>query len=386
MSFAQTSHRFSPAPFLQRFAPAFLGWTLVGLFFATRLYFVYEMSEKAISWKQALFWSLLDWYLWALLSLIIFRASRTFALGRGAPPRNLLVHLGLSLLLAIVHSSAYGTAIWIANPLPAETVTVASLVQSLFVGKFHIGVLTYWVLILLRLTFDYHRRYREEELRVSRIEAELARAELQALKMQLRPHFLFNTLNAVSALMHSDVAAAERMLANLSDFLRLTLEQGGVQEVSLKQELEFLKRYLEIEKTRFADRLCVEMDIDPEVLEAQVPNLILQPLVENAIRHGIAAASTAGRISIAAHRENGALRLEVQDDGPGLPQSGASPREGVGLKNTRARLRQLYGSEQSLSLENGRGGGLKVSLRLPFQRSGSDRRGRHSETRSHPRA
>jgi sensor histidine kinase YesM len=368
---------------LKELGPAFLVWTFVGLFFATRLYFVYQMSEHPITWKQALPWSLLDWYLWAALSPIVFRASRAFGLGKRIRVRNVLIHIGLSVLLATLHSAVYGTAIWILKPVPAEEITVTTLIQGLFLGKFHIGVSTYWVLILLRHTFEYYRRYREKELRVSRVETQLAQAQLHALKMQLHPHFLFNTLNAISALMHRDVNAAERMVARLSDFLRLTLESRGVQEVSLKQELEFLRRYLEIEKTRFADRLQVEMNIEPGTLDARVPNLILQPLVENAIRHGIAASSLAGKIEIAARKSNGSLHLQVRDDGPGLPPgSSRPPREGVGLSNTRARLQQLYGSSHELELENGRTGGLWVRLRIPFDRIARPESARHPEDSS----
>jgi two-component sensor histidine kinase len=347
---------------------ALAGWTLVALFFANRLYFSSQLTRQPISWAQAVSWSFLDWYLWAALSPLIFGASRRFALGRGTPVRNVFVHLLLSLALTVVHSAVYGAIVWNAQWVPAHEATLTGLVQGLFLGKFHLGVVTYWVLVVLRHTFDFYTRYREEELRGSRMEAQLAQAQLQALRMQLHPHFLFNTLNAVSALMHRDLDAAERMLARLSDFLRLTLETGGAHEVPLRQELDFLRRYLEIEQTRFADRLDVRVDVEPVTLDARVPNLILQPLVENAIRHGVARSSAAGRIEIAAHRRNGSLLLEVRDDGPGLPEGADRPeREGVGLTNTRARLRQLYGATSHLTLANRREGGLHVTLTLPFR-------------------
>jgi sensor histidine kinase YesM len=349
-----------------------VGWTLVWLFFSQRLYYAYQMSEHPITWGQALTWSFLDWSLWAALSPLIFRWSRRWGLVRANRVRNFLRHFGLSVLLATLHTLVYGTAVWIAKPVPQENLSIPTFAKLLLMGKFHIGVITYWVLVLLRYSLDYYRRYRREELRVSRIETQLAQAELQALRMQVHPHFLFNTLNAISALMHRDVEAAERMLARLSDFLRLTLETNGLQEVSLRQELDFLRRYLEIEQTRFADRLRVEMNIDPGTLDARVPNLILQPLVENAIRHGIAPSSSAGTVAIAAHRENGTLRLEVRDDGPGLPEGSPVPhREGVGLSNTRARLHQLYGNASRLDLTNARSGGLIVSVDIPFRSAAS---------------
>ena len=347
---------------------ALAGWTLVALFFANRLYFSSQLTRQPISWPQALSWSFLDWYLWAGFSPLVFRASKRFPLGRGAPLRNVFVHLLFSLGFTVLHSAIYGAIVWNVQWVPAQEASLAGLVQGLFFGKFHFGVVTYWVLVVLRHTFEFYTRYREEELRVSRMETQLAQAQLHALRMQLQPHFLFNTLNAISTLMHRDVDAAERMLARLSDFLRLTLESGTVHEVSLRQELDFLRRYLDIEQTRFPDRLDVRVDVESSLLEARVPNLILQPLVENAIRHGVARSAAAGRIEICAHRQNGTLRLEVSDDGPGLPPGTNRPaREGVGLTNTRARLAQLYGPASRLELANRSEGGLHVTLTIPFR-------------------
>jgi len=358
----------TPARRLPAAALAVVGWTLVALFFANRLYFSSQLTQAPITWAQAISWSFLDWYLWAALSPFVFRASRRFGLGRGTPVRHVFVHLLLSFAFTVIHSTIYGSIVWNVQWVPAHEASLTGLVQGLFFGKFHLGVVTYWVLVVLSHTFAFYTRYREEELRVSRMEAQLAQAQLQALRMQLHPHFLFNTLNAISALMHRDIAAAERMLARLSDFLRLTLESGGAPEVPLRQELDLMRRYLEIEQTRFADRLDVRVDVEPTTLEARVPNLILQPLVENAIRHGVARSAAAGRIEIAAHRHNGSLLLEVSDDGPGLPADAVRPaREGVGLTNTRARLAQLYGPSSRLDFANRSEGGLHVTLTIPFR-------------------
>jgi LytS/YehU family sensor histidine kinase len=182
--------------------------------------------------------------------------------------------------------------------------------------------------------------------------------------MQLQPHFLFNTLHSISALMHRDVEAADRMLTRLSDLLRLTLESASTPEVPLSRELDFLDAYLEIQQTRFEERLEVVRDIDPLALDALVPNLLLQPLVENAIRHGVANRTTGGRVEISARRENGRLTLSVRDDGPGLsPNAG----QGVGLSNTRARLEHLYGEAQSLALANDPAGGVRVTVVAPYR-------------------
>src|SRR5262249_40591374 len=191
------------------------------------------------------------------------------------------------------------------------------------------------------------------ELKASQLEARLAQAQLQALKMQLHPHFLFNTLHAISALMRKDVEEADRMITRLSDLLRLTLENVGAQEATLRQELEILGRYLEIEQRRFGDRLQVKMEIEPETLDARAPNLILQPLVENAIRHGIAPRSAPGLIEIRASRAGDKLELQVRDNGVGLPTDHREPiKEGVGLANTRARLEQLYGAAYRFEVNN----------------------------------
>jgi LytS/YehU family sensor histidine kinase len=232
------------------------------------------------------------------------------------------------------------------------------------------GVMLYWLILLISYSFNYQRRYREGEVRATRLEAQLAQAQLQALKMQLHPHFLFNTLHSISALVHKNADAADKMIARLGDFLRLTLENSGAQEVSLGQELEFLKCYLEIERIRFEDRLTVQMNIEPQTLDARLPNLILQPIVENAIRHGISPRTTAGRIEIEARRLNGTLQVQVTDNGPGLPSdssSGSIVKAGVGLANTQARLKQLYGSEHRLDLANAASGGLTVILEIPFR-------------------
>ena len=188
------------------------------------------------------------------------------------------------------------------------------------------------------------------------------------LEMQLQPHFLFNTLHAISTLMHRDVQGADRMMSRLSDLLRLTLDNGDEQEVPLKKELEFLEGYLEIEQIRFQDRLTIKRDVDPEVLDARVPNLILQPLVENAIRHGIEPRLGPGVVEISCHRSNGRLEIRIRDNGPGIPKASQGRfKEGIGLSNTRARLEQLYSKSFHFNLETPANHGLSVTLSIPYQ-------------------
>jgi sensor histidine kinase YesM len=240
-----------------------------------------------------------------------------------------------------------------------------------FAFNFHINLLTYWVILGFSYMLDSYRQVRDRELRASQLEAQLTKANLQALKMQLQPHFLFNTLNAISSLMHKNIRDADRVVARLGDLLRYSLETEGEQEVALSEELDFLRRYLEIEQIRFGDRLNVRVNAEAEVLPARVPNLILQPLVENAIRYGIGNRGKGGRIEITAEREEEALWLSVKDDGPGLSGNGKSNSdggyvEGVGLHNTRSRLQQLYGDNQELRLLNGTNRGLEVRLKIPY--------------------
>ena len=212
---------------------------------------------------------------------------------------------------------------------------------------------------------NYYHIYREGELRASRLRTQLAQSQLEALKMQVHPHFLFNTLHSISALLSKDSEAARRMITRLGDFLRLTLENAGTMEVTLRQELEFLNGYLEIERVRFQDRLTTTIEVDPEVLNVHVPNLILQPIVENAMRHAVAR-SNAGLVEITAFARNGSVRIEVKDNGPGLGSDQKSRgSKGVGLANTQARLTNLYGTDTMFELQNRASGGLTVIFEVP---------------------
>jgi two-component sensor histidine kinase len=341
----------------------FIVWTLVGLFFASQTYLAYKYSSGEPHLVPILKFVLSDWYIWALLAPGIIWFSRKFAFEREHRGRNLGLHVLASVAAAVLH--------WSLNNLCRHYVLGFPGSISLAYA-FHSSVVTYWILVGTTWGYDYYVRYRQGELRAAQLSVQLAQAQLQALRTQLHPHFLFNTLNAISALVHRNPEAADRMVARLSDLLRLTIEGIGVQEVPLAKEIDFLTGYLEIEKTRFADRLTVDMQIAPEALAARTPYLILQPLVENAIRHGIAPRSQPGQVAICAHRENGFLVLEVSDNGAGLaPGLTAPAREGVGLSSTRARLEKLYGQRQRFEMKNGPSGGFVVTLTIPFQSAGS---------------
>lgn len=358
---------------------AFAGWTLIGLFFSLQIYLLFNVLEGApFPWWRAITSTLPDWYLWALLSIFIIRLSQRFPLDRESWRRGLLVHLPASLLVPLLQLTLAVTILHfltMRNLLPPRTWLARFRVNFFYYYQW--GVLTYWVIVGASHALKYYRSLRERTLRASQLEAQLAQArlqvteaQLQALKMQIQPHFLFNTLQNISALLAEDATAADRMIALLGDFLRLTLANSGAQTVSLQQELEFLRRYLEIEQVRFQDRLSTQLNIEPQTLAAQVPNLILQPIIENAIKHGLAQQLTEGRIEVHAIRRENWLCVEVRDNGVGIPapsEANGTPREGLGLANTRARLQRLYGVAQRLTLSNVAAGGVVVTLEIPWQ-------------------
>jgi len=340
---------------------AFGFWTFLGLSFASQFYISSAKAGNEVSWKLAISYALGDWYVFAVLSIPVVQLARRFRFEAGRWPVSLVAHVFASGVFSLGYMVLRA---WVGQWQSAAS--FAEAFKHLLVKTWHYNLLIYWVIVAVSQAFEYYRKYRERELRASELEKRLVQAKLQALQMQLNPHFLFNALHSISSLMHKDVEAADRMIMRLGDLLRAALEGSDTQEVDLRQELEFLKRYLEIEQTRFGNRLTVKMEIAPETLEAQVPNLILQPLVENAIRHGIEPRSKPGYVELRAQRQNGALILEVCDNGSGLVQ-GEPVREGVGLSNTRARLRELYGDAHQFELRPGPSGGLVVHVMIPFR-------------------
>ena len=227
----------------------------------------------------------------------------------------------------------------------------------------------YFVTVGVAQVVSYYATLRERETQSSRLEARLAQAQLEILRSQMEPHFLFNALNSIATLTRTDPASAERMTLKLAAFLRVSLDCAGSQEIPLKQELDFLQNYLDIQQTRFRERLTVHLEVDPNLLSAPVPSLILQPLVENAIRHGIAKSAAPGCVDICAARDNGSMKIEIVDSGAGGPLNGIEEREGFGLRNTRARLNQLYGERHHFQLEKTAAGGYRASFTIPLPAS-----------------
>jgi len=337
-------------------------WTGVGLFFGMRSYvnsllFGIPKDPKAI-WMLG---NLADAWYWALLTFPIFWLALRFRFTRRGWPLALAVHA------AGASAAALGNVLFNMGVSMLLDPSDPPAFGSYFRGTFYTDFQWYLLLVGAAYTVDYYRRLRAREVHSARLGESLAAARLEALKMQIQPHFLFNTLHTISELVHEDPDAAERMIVRLADLLRLTVDNAQTHEVTLSQEVAFLDAYLEIQRTRFQDRLQVEVSMGPGTEEARVPNLVLQPLVENAIRHGAASLGGLGRITVRSERRGGRLRMEVHDNGPGphpAPRPGG--RQGVGVRNTRERLEQMYGPGGRLELTHCPVGGTVAAVEIPF--------------------
>lgn len=357
---------------LPRFALILAAWLVPALLSAFSSYMQSRLSNERPDWGWVLFAGV-DWLLYAVLTPAVFRISRRFPLQREGRARRIALHiacalgmcvawatLGQFLRLVIFHTAAGFTMMkfwrelenWIFTTLPFGT-----------------GV--YFALVGIEQGLAYMAQARQREAQAARLTAQLAEARLGALRMQLNPHFLFNSLNAITVLVRDqNTEAASRMLELLSDVLRLVLRSEASPETRLSTELHFLERYLAIEQVRFSDRLRTRVEVNVAIRRAAVPQFILQPLVENAVRHGISRRTDAGLLEITAQRDGDTLVLTVRDNGPGLGP--AAPASGVGLVNTRARLAALYGDRASLEIANAAGGGAAVTIRLPYHEAEDD--------------
>ena len=342
-------------------------WSAVGLIFSFISYLL--LANQKTRFMDSLRYNLTHFYLWAVLSLLLFQFSRRFRVEfNPLKLRNLLLHIPVILTFAAIHQTAQISTFWYLSlrfrpPFP----TLGECYRSYFGIGFYLDVIIAALIVVAVHAIFYYRDLRASELEQASLKARLAEAQLKALKMQLHPHFLFNTLHSISSLVLEDSAKANKMIARLGDFLRLTLDSSEQQMVTLKEEMDFLRCYLEIEQVRFGDRLSVDYEIEPSALTGHLPHLILQPVVENAIQHAIAPRLTPGRIDIEAKRLDGLLRVAVSDTGPGAaPTNKPTEGHGRGLSNVRARLRETYGARFRFETENIPEGGLKVIMEVPF--------------------
>lgn len=351
-------------PRWKSWALAFGFWTLLALSYAVSNCLSRLSEGEMPMWGSMATWYLTGFWMWMLLVPVLAWLGRSTA-NRGWGGL-FLVHLPACVVTALAHVFVQTSVFWVAFGTTMKDVhTFAEYFRAEFVFDFYMALLTYWIIFAVLRGMESRRHLRHEQLRSAQLESQLAHSYLQSLRMQLQPHFLFNTLNAISALALADPLQARLMIARLGDLLRLTLEEHHAQQVPLARELEFVRCYLDIQRIRFRDRLETRFDVSDDALRAAVPSMILQPLVENALRHGLSDRTSRGNLSVEARREDEHLRVCIEDDGLGLPPGGGI--EGVGLGNTRARLGALYGELAQLKLSKREGGGTCAELRIPFR-------------------
>ena len=356
----------------KRSVPLLALWGLLVLFFSTRT----EVRGEPfvwipITWAQALKISIAQWSAWGALALVIIWIDRRLPVEKDALVRRFLWHVPLSLIFTVAYTYL-NNAILIALQGPRDASLLAGGVLTTSWRVIHRnGTFFYWVIVGTYIAVDYQNHLKDRLIRTAELERLLSQARLNVLRTQLQPHFLFNALNAISAHVEDDPKTARLMLERLGDLLRISLDHVDRHEIRLDQELAFVEKYLQLQAMRFEDRLSVGMNLDPAALHALVPPFILQPLVENAVRHGTAARSAHGTITVDAKRANGSVHLAVRDNGPGLPVGWSLERnQGIGLANTRERLRHLYGEgNQSLTVSPDPEGGVRVDLSIPFHSS-----------------
>jgi two-component system LytT family sensor kinase len=349
-------------------------WSMFGLVLFSQDFAESIHAGQPQLWRPLLFCWLTRAYTWGLLSLVVRWLARRFPIERGSLLRALALHFPFSAIVSLIAAaliSSVGSLLGIPWYLAGFRTTFPSTVATTFL----VDLFTYWVVLALWQALDAYRKYQEQkqcalesELQLTGLRAELADARLAALKNQLQPHFLFNTLNGIMALVRrKDTTQAEEMLVRLSALLRFILRDSDAQEVSLGNELDFVRLYLSIEAVRFKDRLQVEIDVRPELLHAMVPTMCLQPLVENAIRHGIGRTSDAGKVTVRSRRSGSKLTIEVQDNGSLHDARVDSEGVGIGLSNTRARLHSLYGDSARFCIERAEYGGTVARILIPYR-------------------
>lgn len=360
----------SAYPTWPRFIPRWLGfvalWLLLSIVFASQLFWAGNVTR----WSTAFWDEMIHWFAWGLLAPFVFWWCRTLYGMRHLWMRYALLVLAGAIVACVLQPMLYESVSfgsrWLQWRLSGGGAVPPwpSQLQISIIRFAGFNVSVYVALLLTWHAAKYFRESRERELQAVELQGHLQRAQLQALRSQLNPHFLFNTLHSIAELIHENPALAEQLILRLAELLRQVLKAPSTMEVTLSEELDFIRAYLEIEQMRLSERLHVEWDIGPDVLAAKVPSLLLQPLVENAIEHGIGASAEPGKLTIRAHRNDGSLHLQVRDDGPGLPPDRDALRTGIGLSNTEARLLRLYGDGHGFTLRNDEG--LVVDIRIPL--------------------
>lgn len=363
-------------------AASFGIWSLVAVAGSGSIYELYRARGYPMTFGSVLGMEFSQVLTYAPLTPFAFALAMRFPVQTGNWARRLWLHLLFGVIFSIAHTTLRGvtpyaawdpklggfvSAIW--NSQAHAFQIKWNVFRNLFLSNLVDDITgTYIPIVLVAHAIAYYRRFRDRELHSAKLETQLTKSHLQALKSHLQPHFLFNTMHSISALMLTDVKAADKMMSRLSDLLRMSLANNGIQMTSLSRELEFVDAYLEVEKLRLGDRLKVDCHIAEETLDAQVPSLLLQPLVENAIIHGVSRLSAGGNIWITASHEGSDLCLRIADNGPGLDPNAKAPfKTGLGLGSTRERLQTLYGANQTLDIHAAPEGGVEVCVKIPFR-------------------
>lgn len=341
-------------------------WVLVGLVLAIEAYLNLRfLTMKPVDFVEVSMPQLVRAAMWGAMTPFILQLRHKMPLSRGNWVGGISFHLAASFIVM--------ATFYLGKVAAVAVLTYGSfhgfwqMVLDYFWGRNIIDMAFYWAVLAFGFSAEIYQKYRNEELKSAQLEARLIETELKALRQQMHPHFLFNTMNTISVLVREKKNdEAVTLLARLSTLLRMSLDNTGVQEVTLRQEMDFLERYLEIQQARFSDRLQVKIAISADAMQARIPNLLLQPIVENAILHGVAPKSGPGTVDIVGHVDGGVLHLEVRDDGPGFDGT-VRRREGIGLANTRERLAKIYGSRGQLSLRSEPGRGVSVQIVLPHR-------------------
>jgi two-component system, LytTR family, sensor kinase len=343
-------------------------WTLLGLFMTIQIYVSLSQSGKG-DLTSAFLVSFSYSYSWFFLSPLILNLIQKLPITKEKWIKHIIIFLIVGIIFVFCTLGIYRYFIWLIIDSQTKPFKIWEMFQSILMN-FDYGLISYLLNILIIFLIDYYRRFRERELTTSQLETQLIQAQMQSLKMQLHPHFLFNTLHAIGVLVRkNDNEIALKMLTGLSDLLRHTLTTFNTDEVPLYQEIQILNLYLDIQQIRFQDRLRIRVNIPPETENINIPNLILQPLAENAIQHGISKLSSAKRIDISASKNDNFLTIVISDDGPGLPDDWERLKQnGIGLINTEFRLQKIYGESFKLNLRNNQYGGASVILSLPLRK------------------
>jgi two-component system LytT family sensor kinase len=340
------------------------GATLFTALSTTQSYASRLIENLSASWVRMLPIQAIDWYSWGILAPFVIATAASLPWRVGERSRLALIWIGAAIGFCIVHNLSE-VIIARATGVVSASMPFGRMLSARFTATMAPNLIVFGGLVLAYYAAAHYRELQQREQRARRLEVQLAEAQLEVLRRQLQPHFLFNALHTVSALISEDTGAARRVLSRLGELLRLSLDHAESHEVTLRAELNFLDNYLDIQRMRFRDRLTVEIDVASDAESARVPTLLLQPLVENAIRYAIEPRAAAGRIEISAWRDGDTLKIAIRDDGPGIVEC-STPAHGIGLANTRRRLEQLYGERQSLTLSNDDRGGLSVEVALPF--------------------